>query len=86
MRTIWLAFISAVLAGCAGASAMDHATAVCLSAGYQQSDADFPACVQDNMRLARAVALRRSLERATPTQVPQRTYFEGMSYERDYHY
>ena len=37
------------------------------------------------MRLARAEALHRSLEHATLTQVPQKTYFEGMSYERDYH-
>jgi hypothetical protein len=66
-------------------NAAEHAAAVCSAAGYRQSDAEFSACVEDNMRLARAEALHRSLERATPTQVPQKTYFEGMSYEHGYH-
>jgi len=65
---------------------MEHATAVCVAAGYQPSDADFSLCIQDNMRLARAEALHRSLERATPMQVPQKTYFDGMSYDGDYHF
>ena len=85
MSKIALALLAAGLAGCAGTNAREHAAAVCIAAGYQQGDADFQPCVEDNMRLARAEALRRSLEHATPTQVPQRTYFEGMSYDRDYH-
>jgi len=85
MSRVVIVVIAVGLASCAGTEAIEHAAAVCMAAGYQQSDADFPACIEDNMRLARTEALHRSLERATPSQVPQRTYFEGMSYERDYH-
>ena len=85
MRTVTVIFLAAGVCGCAGTNAKEHAVIVCTAAGYRQSDVDFAACIENNMRLARAEALHRSLERATPTQVPQKTYFEGMSYERDYH-
>jgi hypothetical protein len=85
MNWIAGALLAAGIAGCAGTNATEHATAICVAAGYQQSDTDFSACVEDNLRLARAGALHRGLERATPSQVPQRTYFEGMSYDPDYH-
>jgi hypothetical protein len=66
MSRVVIVVIAVGLVSCAGTEAIEHAAAVCMAAGYQQSDADFPACIEDNMRLARTEALHRSLERATP--------------------